>query len=158
VAPYCELAANPVSYAPVIRALLVAMEAWVREGKEPPASAWPRVGSGELREPRRESEPPVNTVPRVDYDAVPPRLVGDGWRVLVPTTNTGGNDEAGIPLWALQSKPGAYLGWNVRKEGFANGEQCFLFGGFRPLPEPTDVGPDAPHDAAFELVLRGLLL
>lgn len=132
VAPYCELPANPVSYAPVIRALVVAMERWVREGAEPPASAWPRIASGELREPR-ESEPPVNTVPRVDYDAAPPRIVGDGWRVLVPEVNAEGNDEAGIALWALRERPGAYLGWNVRKEGLAKGELCFLFGGHRPL-------------------------
>ena len=75
----------------------------------------------------------MNTVPRVDYDAAPPRIVGDGWRVLVPEVNAEGNDEAGIALWALRERPGAYLGWNVRKEGLAKGELCFLFGGHRPL-------------------------
>jgi hypothetical protein len=130
VAPYCEYLANPVSYSPVIRALVVAMERWLRGEAEPPGSVWPRIAQSELRE-RGAGEPPPNTVPRVDYDAVPPKIVGDGWRVLVPKTDANGNDVPGIPLWALQKKPGAYLGWNVRKEGFAKGELCFLFGGFR---------------------------
>jgi hypothetical protein len=130
VAPHCELPANPVKYSPVIRALVVAMERWVRGEAEPPASVWPRIAADELRE-ANASEPHPNKVQRVDYDAVPPVVVGDGWRTLVPKTNAEGNDAVGIPLWALEEKPGAYLGWNVRKEGFARGELCFLFGGFR---------------------------
>jgi hypothetical protein len=156
-APYCELPANPVSYGPVMRALVVAMEKWVRGDAEPPATVWPRLAAGELRAPTA-SEPPVNTVPRVDYAAVPPRIVSDGWRVLVPETNPDGNDAAGIPLWALQGKPGTYLGWNVRKEAFARGELCFLFGGMKPSASRGDPRPSSPIAIADDLASRGFLL
>jgi hypothetical protein len=135
VAPYCELPANPVKYSPVIRALVVAMERWLRGEAEPPASTWPRLARGELVE-APGAGPRPNNVQRVDYTRMPPALVGDGWRTLVPKTDAEGNDAVGIPLWALQEKRGVYLGWNVRKDGFARGELCFLFGGFRPLAGP----------------------
>ncbi|MFI5318018.1 MAG: alpha/beta hydrolase domain-containing protein [Myxococcota bacterium] len=159
VAPYCELPANPVSYGAVVRALLVAMERWVRAGETPPASVWPSLARGELVAPP-ESGPPANTVPRVDYAQVPPKLVGVGWRVLVPSTDPLGNDAPGIPLHALQRLPAAYLGWNVRRAGFAAGELCFLFGGMKPIAvsyrgEPR---PKNPIAVAEELANEGYLL
>ncbi len=157
VAPWCELPANPVSTGPVLRALVVAMERWVRAGDAPPASAWPSLARGELREPRA-GEPPVNTVPRVDYGAVPPVVTGSGWRVLVPTTDALGNDVPGIPLHALQRLPAAYLGWNVRRDGFAKGELCFLFGGTKPDSGRGDSRPRSPIDVAASLASQGFLL
>jgi hypothetical protein len=155
VAPYCELPANPVSYGAVVRALVVAMERWVRGEAEPPASEWPRIAKAELAPPPKDG-PPVNTVPRIDYSRVPPVVIGGGWRVLVPRTDADGNDAAGIPLFALQEKLGAYLGWNSRRAGFAGGELCFLFGGFR---EQTGRRPAAERIAEAEkLRAQGFLL
>ena len=159
VAPYCELPANPVTYGPVARALLVAMERWVRGETEPPASVWPRIERGELVAPSKGG-PPANAVARIDYGRVPPAVVSAGWRVLVPKTDANGNDVPGIPLHALAAKPGAYLGWNARREGFAKGELCFLFGAFRSASERVDASAFAVArgQAALRLLGAGLLL
>jgi len=159
VAPYCELPANPITYGAVARALLVAMEDWVRGERKPPASMWPRIAANEFREPLT-SEPPVNRVERIDYGTVPPKIVGDGWRVLVPKTDELGNDVPGIPLHALQRLPAVYLGWNVRKEGFAKGDLCFLFGGMRPISGSVrgEPRPKNPIAVVAELAKAGFLL
>ena len=130
VSPACELPPNPITYGAIARALLVAMERWVRSASEPPASVWPHLGRGELVK-APGSAPRPNPVEQIDYARVPPVVTGTGWRVLVPTVDSEGNDLPGIALHSLQEKRGAYLGWNVRKDGFAHGELCFLFGGFR---------------------------
>ena len=85
-APYCELPPNPVTYGAVARALLVAMERWVKEGKQPPRSVWPRLADGQLVAAPKPGPMP-NAVERVDYGSVPPALLGPGWRVLVPKTD-----------------------------------------------------------------------
>lgn len=157
VAPYCALPANPVAYAPVLRALVVAMERWVRGEAEPPETVWPRLARGELRQPLA-NEPAPNRVERVDYGVVPPRTVGEGWQVLVPRTDAAGNDRPGIPLWALQDEPGAYLGWNVRGKGFAPGELCFVFGGFRAQPGQVRMPGDEGSKVAAALCAQRLLV
>jgi hypothetical protein len=156
-APYCELPANPVTYGPVARALLVAMERWVRGEQEPPGSVWPRIGRAELEMPP-DGGPWPNPVERIDYGRVPPEIIGDGWQVLVPKTDADGNDASGIPLHALEEKQGVYLGWNVRKAGFAHGELCFLFGGWKPVR--GDSGPRLRQRtiAALDMCQARLLL
>src|SRR5439155_11269761 len=39
---------NPGDYKPQLRALLDALDAWVRDGKEPPPSVYPRIDKGTL--------------------------------------------------------------------------------------------------------------
>src|SRR5262249_41558655 len=39
---------NPGNYRPLLRALLDALDAWVREGTPPPPSAYPRIDKGTL--------------------------------------------------------------------------------------------------------------
>ncbi len=157
VAPYCELPANPVTYGPVARALLVAMERWVRGEAEPPASVWPRVGRGEI-EPPPDGLPWPNKVERVDYGRVPPEVVSDGWKVSVPVTDADGNDAVGIPLHKLQEERAVFLGWNVRKAGFAQGELCFLFGGSKPALEAGGSRQRERTIAALDLCQARLLL
>ena len=41
-------ATNPTDYRPVLRALLVALDRWVRNGAEPPPSRYPRIADGTL--------------------------------------------------------------------------------------------------------------
>lgn len=43
-----QLLTNPADYRPFLRALLVALDAWVREGKEPPPSVFPTIASKTL--------------------------------------------------------------------------------------------------------------
>jgi hypothetical protein len=46
---------NPNTWAPYLRALTVALEQWVMEVKEPPASSYPTIASGTLVSPAREA-------------------------------------------------------------------------------------------------------
>ncbi len=158
-APHCELPPNPVTYGGVARALLVAMERWVRGEKQPPASVWPLIARGELVAPP-EAGPRPNAVERIDYGRVPPAITGPGWSVLVPKTDADGNDAPGIALHALHESRGVQLGWNVRRAGFAKGELCFVFGGSKPAPprESGDPHPIARAKVAFELWQARLLL
>jgi hypothetical protein len=142
-----------------MRALVVALERWARGEAAPPASVWPRIERGELVA-AAAGVPQPNTVPRVDYARVPPRIVGVGWRVLVPATDALGNDAPGVPLHALEPLPNLYLGWNLRRAGFAQGELCFLFGGTKPVPSSQRGEPRAktPIAVAAELAQAGFLL
>src|SRR5262245_36953257 len=47
--------ANPGDYRPLLRALLDALDAWVREGLEPPPSRHPRIDQGTLVDWRQKS-------------------------------------------------------------------------------------------------------
>ncbi len=159
-APYCELAANPLTHGPVARALLVAMDLWVKEDETPPNTRWPSIDKGTLVPP---AKPLPNPVERIDYSRVPPMIdARPGWRVLVPKTDADGNDVAGVPLYMLEEKRGAYLGWNVRKPGFAGGELCFIFGSFVPSTRKAEPGEEpSVHQRAFvtqQLYEMGFLL
>ena len=46
--PLCRFPSNPLSFGPVLRALLTAMDAWIAEGAEPPASRYPTLANGTL--------------------------------------------------------------------------------------------------------------
>ena len=39
---------NPNDYRPILRALLEAMQAWLKDGTDPPPSQFPKLASGEL--------------------------------------------------------------------------------------------------------------
>jgi hypothetical protein len=43
-----QLINNPADYRPLVRALLTALDAWVRNGTEPPPSVYPKIANGTL--------------------------------------------------------------------------------------------------------------
>ena len=104
---------NPLEYAWTMRALLTAMDRWVRQGTPPPASQHPRLSD--------------RTLTRVDalaFPAIPgvqsPRTLTakrDGSTplpMLVPQVGADGNELAGVRT-AEQAVPVAtYTGWNFR--------------------------------------------
>ena len=69
---------------------------------------------------------PAVHVPRADYT------------VLVPKVDADGNDIAGIRSTALEVPVGTYMGWNLRRAGFAEGEHCGLTGSFIPFAATED--------------------
>jgi hypothetical protein len=137
----------------VTRALLLDLDAWTRDGTEPPASRYPSIAKGELvtraavRFPASPSMPFADYMPQVwhmDYGPQyatekvivrePPQL-GAPYRVLVPQVNEDGNDVAGIRLPEVAVPLGTYTGWNItspqlRDLGYLSG----LVGGFEPFP------------------------
>ncbi|MFO0844518.1 MAG: alpha/beta hydrolase domain-containing protein [Gemmataceae bacterium] len=96
--------ANPGDYRPFLRALLEALDAWARDGIEPPASVYPRIDNGTLVDWKQKATG-FPSLPGVRYPEViqqpsaldlgpdfaakrvitiePPRVLGH-YRVLVP--------------------------------------------------------------------------
>lgn len=141
-APYCAYPANPISYAPLLRALIVSMEDWTRGRADPPPSRWPKVDAQELV-PVEKIQPPFRPWARVVNRPVPPAGKA-GWPVLVPAVGKDGNELPGIRLPELAAPTGSYLGWNLRKPGYAPGELCMIFGGY--VPFATDEATRASGD------------
>ena len=144
---------NPADYRPFLRALLEALDAWVRDGVEPPASVYPRIADGTLVDRKATGFP---ALPGVRFPEViqrpsaldlgpdfatkgiitrePPRVLGH-YRVLVPKCDADGNDlgtllpiEVAVPL-------ATHTGWNLRHREFgAEGMLASLLGSYIPFP------------------------
>jgi hypothetical protein len=146
---------NPGDYRPLLRALLDALDAWVKDGTEPPASAYPRIDQGTLVG-WRQKESGFPALPGVRYPDViqrpsprdygsdfltkgvittePPRSLGD-YVVKVPRSGADGNDlgtllppEVAVPL-------ATYTGWNLRRrDAGAEAMLVSLAGSYIPFP------------------------
>ncbi len=149
---------NPNSYAPYHRAMLVALEKWILEAKEPPASAYPTIASGTLVSPARESigwpdipdvpyNGKANELPLLDYGPgydnrnvsgiltkEPPGAASEKvYKTLVPAVDKDGNEIAGIRSIDIRVPLGTYTGWALRREGFGKGDLSSLNGMFIPF-------------------------
>jgi hypothetical protein len=127
--------ANPGDYRPFLRALLEALDAWVKDGTPPPPSVYPRIDRHTLVDWQQKSTG-FPALPGVRYPEViqcppaadfgpyfltkgiitiePPHVRGH-YVVLVPRSDPDGNDlgtllppEVAVP-WAT------YTGWNLRR-------------------------------------------
>ncbi len=129
-----------------IRALLVAMQAWLTEGKVPPPSRFPRVSDGTLASPTPVGKFGFPAIPGTvyngkysalsmkDYSVQPPRSVpGTAYPALAPKVDADGNDIGGIRSVALEVPLATYMGWNHRRAGFMEGELCGLQGSTIPF-------------------------
>ena len=140
--PVCAMPMNPLQAGAPMRALMVAMEGWIRDGTEPPASRTPSVAEGTLRASgnlARRGEGAANfafpAIPgmvapdsitpayRLDLSAMPPRAIG-AWPVLVPVVDADGNAVAGIRLPVIAAPRATYTGYNPRAAGFGAGALC----------------------------------
>jgi hypothetical protein len=144
--PMCAYPANTLNYTPVIRALLVDMVDWTTQRSDPPDSRWPKladgvlVGAQALRAPDLSSRG-VSWPKVVNRPAAPSGH--HGRPVLVPIVDADGNDVPGIRMPQLTSPTATYLGWNVRRAGFAEGELCLVYGSIVPFAnDATSRGSD----------------
>jgi hypothetical protein len=136
--PYNQYPANPAEYGAVHRALVVALDEWVSRGVLPPPSRFPRVSDGTLTSPAPQSygfpaipgvKYPglVNELSEMDYGVQPPKPIpGHDYAVLVPKVDEDGNEVAGIRTPAITGPRGTHTGWNLRRQGFAEGELVLL--------------------------------
>jgi len=127
------LPGNPVDFRLGHRALLVALDAWVGSGVEPPASCYGRLGDGSLVDPNSSAFrfPPLATLPRPTVHRQPCRLdfglawdegiiahepptVGRPYAVRVPAVDADGNEVAGIRLPEVSVPLGTFTGWRLR--------------------------------------------
>lgn len=134
--PACRYPANNLAYGMVVRALTMAMIDWSLVKENPPENRWPSLARGELL-PVSELRGP--TVPAAGL--VWPRVINrpeapagkPGWPVLAPAIDADGNDVAGIRLPDVAVPTGTWLGWNLRKAGYGEGDLCLLAGSFIPF-------------------------
>jgi hypothetical protein len=127
-----ENRANPQDYRYLMRALLVAMNAWITDGTRPPDSRIPLLARDELVPPAALAFPKVPGVhvPREPYMAYrldfgpefrtkgivafePPK-VGKPFPILVPQVDADGNDISGVRLPEVVVPLASYTGWNLR--------------------------------------------
>ncbi len=177
-------ASNPNDYRWALRALLSAMDGWVRDGAAPPASVYPHIADGTLVAPDAVHFPNIagEHVPaypggayRLDFGpefrtsrvvTIEPPRVGDAFPIRVPQTDADGIDLGGIRMPAIAVPVATYTGWNFRDASIGSPDQIFeMVGSFIPFPK-TAADAAAAHDprkplsdrytdkAAFEAALR----
>ena len=128
---------------PAVRALLVALDAWVAEGKAPPDSRLPRIADGTLVPAEQVAFPSVPGLvpPHSANDAVPlpdwvdPQPPARAWRALVPQVDADGNERAGIRLPDIAVPRGTFTGWNLYREPYPAGELADRDGTFLAFAE-----------------------
>jgi hypothetical protein len=112
-----------------VRALLVALDQWVVSGRLPPASRVPRIGDGTLVRAEAVAYPAVPGLVRplaandaaVLEDWIGP-AAGRGYTTLVPQVDADGNEVAGLRLPDIAVPRGTFLGWNLYKAPYPEGE------------------------------------
>ena len=146
IPPAKTLAQNPANtndYRYGLRALLVAMQAWLKDGKEPPPSRFPRLDKGELTTLANLQFPKIpgiqlplhkREVYRLDFSTEPPKQ-GPAFPTFVPQVDADGNDKGGIKMPEVEVPLAAYTGWNPRTEAIgAPGEMLSFVGSWIPFP------------------------
>jgi hypothetical protein len=142
---------NPIQW--YWRALITDMDQWVKDGKEPPASAYPRIDNKTLvplaqwtfpRIPSFNTPHEMNMAYRLDFGpqwkhgviTIEPPRVGTPFGVLVPQADADGNDLGGVRLPELQLPLATYTGWNLRDPSIGAPEQRVSFlGAWIALPK-----------------------
>jgi hypothetical protein len=133
----CANPRNPHSPTPAQRALLIALDEWVSEGKAPPASRAPRLKDETLVMPDQVAFPaiPGVVVARrisefgVLKDWIRPEMdMTKPYRPLVPQVDADGNETSGILLPDIAVPLGTHTGWNLYRKPYPEAELCDRFG------------------------------
>jgi hypothetical protein len=151
----CQLRTNSNPFIHGQRALLAALRDWIVHGTQPPRSLHPTLESDTLV---RLSDIHYPYIPAVNFtlagittqkfylDRGPlfnvedisgvmrePPVKRGAYAVRQPQVDADGNTIAGLPSTNMLVPMGTYLGWNVRKAGFSEGDSCDLTGAFVPF-------------------------
>ncbi|PYM19722.1 MAG: hypothetical protein DMD78_23665 [Candidatus Rokuibacteriota bacterium] len=148
----CSLPSNPTDVRPVLRALTLALDAWVKDGTAPPASRYPRLDdrtlatTEQLGFPRLPGvETPAGPIVRrrIDYGGewsrgiftrVPPEPLSPPYVSLVPRVDADGNEVGGLRLPDVSVPHATLSGWALRAAGAGNaGAICGLDGFILPF-------------------------
>jgi hypothetical protein len=127
---------NFLTYWPLTHALVDALDAWVRQGTEPPPSRYPRLGDGTLVRAETLSNAPAFAYEPFGIDRAlePPRVLGT-YTALVPRVDADGNELGGVQM-PFHTVPLATLtSWNLRDPatGFPRYRASFI-GSLIPFP------------------------
>jgi len=115
---------------PAVRALLVALDEWVVDGRTPPDSRLPRIDDGTLVRAEAVAFPAIpglvraraanDVAPLADWTA--PAPAERAYVALVPQVDADGNERAGIRLPDIAVPRGSFTGWNLYREPYPSGE------------------------------------
>lgn len=139
---------NPTPHTIGLRAAFMALDRWVRDGVEPPASKYPKLSDGTLTPVANLKWPSLNGVASPNTIPEPRRASGDGpagtWPFLVPQVDEDGNEMAGIRLPDQAVPIGTLTGWNFRAASGGNPKAIVpLLGSLIPFAKTTaDRGTD----------------
>jgi hypothetical protein len=149
---------NVVDYAPLLRAVLVNLDAWVRDGVAPPPSAVPRIADG-TAVPAEATEKTFTAIPgvgfpdhierprRLDFGAESPRGIcttlppstGASYASVVSAVDGDGNEVAGIRPVELRVPLATFAGWNLRHpDQGAPGDLMSMMGSTLPFCRTAD--------------------
>ncbi len=160
----CVHPSNPVHPGAILRALVVALEQWVKDDAEPPQMRVPRIGDQTLVDPQALLLPGIPGLeynqrhngsgdrafgPRVRFnrgvvDLLLPEVLA-AHKVLVPQVDETGNEIAGIRHPFVAAPTATLLGWNTRTREFGGPDLCDMLGSMIPLPK-TKAEADASDD------------
>ena len=149
-----QLPSNPSDYRPLMRALLMALDAWVRDGREPPSSACPRISDNTLVG-WRERDSGWQALPGVRYPeviqqpewldrgaefakrritSVEPPVSKGHYIVRVPAYGPDDNERGTLLLPSVSVPVATYTSWNLRSAAAgAENELLGLQGSYIPF-------------------------
>jgi hypothetical protein len=141
---------------PAVRALLVALDAWVTTGRLPPDSRVPRIDDGTLVAAENVAFPAIPGLvrPKAANDAAPlkdwvdPAAEARRYTALVPQVDADGNEIAGIRLPDIAVPKGTFMGWNLYKSPYPDGELADRDGTFLAFAA-TEAEPGADPRASL---------
>ena len=140
----CVNHCNPHNPVAALRALVVALDEWVNQGRKPPASRVPRLrdGSAVTPEAAGSSFPAIRGV-AVASTANTLAVYGDWvhpqpdpnkvYGTLVPSVDADGNEVPGIRLPDIAVPLATYTGWNLYAAPYVEGELCDRDGSWIPF-------------------------
>lgn len=165
---------NPLDTAPLLRALLEALDRWATSGTPPPASRIPTRSDATLVA-ARIAHTSFPCIPGVTYPQGPNRLwvqdygpeFSQGWTtcepprvdfareyaVLVPLVDADGNESAGIRTPHVEVPLATFTGWNPRPIGYGAPALAGVTGSFLPFAA-TAVQRQATGDSRPSLAER----
>ena len=185
-----QLPPSNFSPQPFLRACFVLMDRWASQGISPPANRVPRRDAGQLVAPE-EALKNFPKIPGVNLPATPSRLPlwnygpdfddkgimsvfppeavpGKEYPIQVPQVDADGNDLGGVRYPDMQAPIATYIGWALRKAGFAEGELMMTNGCIkafaRTKAEREKIGDPrlsieerySSHQAYIDIVKRGV--
>jgi hypothetical protein len=145
---------NPIRW--FWRAFITDMDEWVRNGKQPPQSTYPKIRDGELVSFSQTNFPhipgvnppkdvstayPLNFGPQWKQGVIfnEPPIVGNAFTALIPKVDADGNDLGGVRLPELQVPLATYTGWNLRDPKIGAPERRLSFlGSYIPFPKTAE--------------------
>jgi len=158
----CVNPRNPHNPNPALRALLVALDEWVSEGKAPPASVTPRIKDGTFVTADKLKFPAIpglhvvkqmNDI-RLLKDWIKPDVdMAKPYGARVPQVDADGNETSGIRLPDIAVPLATHTGWNLYKTPFPEGELCDRDGSYAPFAA-TRAEREAKNDPRLSLEER----